>query len=392
MLQTVIEKLKKTLAAANTINNIYAKRDVLGNYNAVKDFFGLHLDTYIIVATLEYFCAKNLDEDFIPELIKGAAPVVQTSWLATKVEEMVKQFINVTQPTTGNMEQSTPQPSSRSVGTHLACPVCAKPYKYKACLHKHIKQHHAGQDVVEEQRDATGTEKPADAAAVEDTEDHHYNYGCVTLMYGLLLRDIDDAVCEGDGSRIIRLYKFLLLLYKMGKNKNYSLSVLKLLCSVNSLLSQKKSHQLVWNRTINERKWQGKRKSLDLKMENYQLVAKTVLRRSGMQNLTPELAIKTGKFIGPLDASVTAFNRDLGMTKKPPRSSTKHHDQDLKILVETVQKAGLFKKDEGRKFDGDNTFSGNPFSSVDVSALAKWMNVNKTSLHSEISSKCVCRD
>ena len=405
LLQTVVEKLKKTSAAdlgtyianANTIKNLYAKRDVLGNYNEVKNFFSLHLDAYITTATLEYFGVDSMDQDFVPEGIKGAAPVVKASWLGTKVEDMVNQFIMVEQPAMETKEQVSPQPSSQNLQS-LACPVCAKPYKYRACLRKHIKQHHGDQETTGTQSDVTGsmgakTSVDVSLAAVDDTEDHCYNYGCVTLMYGLLLRDIDDAVSEGDGSRILRLYKFLLLLYKMGKNKNYALAVLKLLCSVNSLLSQKKAHQVIWNRTINEKKGKGRRKSLDLKMENLQLVSKTVLRRSGMQNLTADLAIKTGKFIGPLDALIKDFNSDLGMKKKPSHSSSKNHDEDLKVLVDSVRKAGLFKReDNGRKLDGDATFSRDPFCSINVSALVKWMNDCKTDCHAELGSRCVCHD
>ena len=126
-------------------------------------------------------------------------------------------------------------------------------------------------------------------------------------------------------------------------------------------------------------------------MENYQLVAKTVLKKSGMQNLTPELAVKTGKFIGPLDALINSFNSDLDMKKKSP-----HHkmdrDKDLKVLVEQVHnKARLFNQsDEGRKLDGDVTFSKDPFVKIDTVALLTWMNEHKKKFHADIESCCSC--
>ncbi|XP_071854642.1 uncharacterized protein [Apostichopus japonicus] len=49
-------------------------------------------------------------------------------------------------------------------------------------------------------------------------EDHKSNYGCATIGLGLLLRNADDAVREGDGARIIQVWKFLMPLFKLHKH------------------------------------------------------------------------------------------------------------------------------------------------------------------------------
>lgn len=406
MLQAAIEELRRTSAAdigtytanANVIRNLYAKRNILQNYNEVKDFFGLHLNAYIVAATLEYFNVKSMKDDFVPEAIKAGAPVVQTSWLMSQVIAMVKHYIlfDVSNVTCGNTEAAesvTTEPQTRRTAkvAQYVCPACNKAYKYKACMEKHIKKLHPRYKTVELAASENATSKSSTKDGDEKV-DTQYNYACVTLMHGLLLRNMDDAVHEGDGDRILRLYKFLLLQYKMGKHKNYSLAVFKLLCSVHALLSQRSAYQLVWNRTINERKGKGHRKSLDLRMENYQLVAKTVLRHSGMQNLTPELAVKTGRFIGPLDKLMANYNHDLGLVSQTSHKQKEKHEKDLEILVEEVHvKSQLFKLcKEGRHFEGDLKYDQNAFGKLDVASLLKWMNECKKRFHENLQTNCIC--
>ena len=45
-------------------------------------------------------------------------------------------------------------------------------------------------------------------SAEEKKEDHVFNYHKAKLTYGLLLSDFGDAIREGDGQRLLSLYKF----------------------------------------------------------------------------------------------------------------------------------------------------------------------------------------
>ena len=38
---------------------------------------------------------------------------------------------------------------------------------------------------------------------IEPTEDPVYNYHCARLAFGLFLAEIDDAIEEGDGDRLV---------------------------------------------------------------------------------------------------------------------------------------------------------------------------------------------
>ena len=45
-------------------------------------------------------------------------------------------------------------------------------------------------------------------------EDHLYNYHSAKLVFGLLLMEFNDAIKEGDGERLLDVYKVALLTYK----------------------------------------------------------------------------------------------------------------------------------------------------------------------------------
>ena len=70
----------------------------------------------------------------------------------------------------------------------------------------------------------------------EQIEDNAKNYCCTALCLGLLTISFNEARKYGDGEKIIVLYKFMVLIFKLaGKNK-YALYGFQLLCQVPSQL------------------------------------------------------------------------------------------------------------------------------------------------------------
>ena len=70
------------------------------------------------------------------------------------------------------------------------------------------------------------------------------SYMSNVLGMGLLAWDMEDAIREGDGERMIRLWKFLLLLFKQAGKTKYSLEAMHLLFNATVALSKKRSHEL----------------------------------------------------------------------------------------------------------------------------------------------------
>ena len=57
-------------------------------------------------------------------------------------------------------------------------------------------------------------------------EDFKYNYHKGKLSYGLLLFDINDAIKEGDGIRLLNLYKIALYVFKCYGRTKYAYTTL----------------------------------------------------------------------------------------------------------------------------------------------------------------------
>ena len=90
------------------------------------------------------------------------------------------------------------------------------------------------------------------ARLVVDNDDDMYNYQCSILEYLMLLRDFQDGVSEGDGARILRCWKFLLLYRKADgpSSRKYCLKGLYLSFQVHCLLSAGEFYRVIWNRSV----------------------------------------------------------------------------------------------------------------------------------------------
>ena len=58
--------------------------------------------------------------------------------------------------------------------------------------------------------------------------DHVYEYACEVMQLGLLF-EFKDAIREGDGHRIIRCWRYFLLIFKHTNRTNYSIEAFHLL-------------------------------------------------------------------------------------------------------------------------------------------------------------------
>ena len=112
-------------------------------------------------------------------------------------------------------------------------------------------------------------------------EDKKLLYAKQVFSLGLLYLDYADTLCEGDGDRIVRCLRYLLILFKTTQHTNYANEVLYMLCSLHFLLSLREAHQLVWNRTIN---WHsgipGHNVACDLHLKHINRLCKDSIRDS----------------------------------------------------------------------------------------------------------------
>ena len=138
--------------------------------------------------------------------------------------------------------------------------------------------------------------RTSDAATAECNDGVHL-YAAELLSLGLLWHGFHDAIREGDGDRILRYWKFLLVVFNSTKHRNYAKEAVNLLLQYNYSLSEREKAQLLWSRCVNMRGYPGANIPCDLFMEHLNRRLKTVIH--GMRaNVSPSAIQKAGKAIG----------------------------------------------------------------------------------------------
>ena len=94
-----------------------------------------------------------------------------------------------------------------------------------------------------------------------------HNYACSFMADLLLVEEFNDAVHEGDGERMLTIWKVLLLNFRATRHTNYAAESVRLIAEALALLTERDAHRLKWCRFINTKGKPGKNISCDLGME-----------------------------------------------------------------------------------------------------------------------------
>ncbi|CAL9702328.1 unnamed protein product [Knipowitschia caucasica] len=213
---------------------------------------------------------------------------------------------------------------------------------------------------------------PKDNSPISTTDcDHVYEHTVARLGFSFILLDFLDAVKEGDGERLMRLYTVALLFYKAYGHSNYAYSTFLLTVQMNATLSPQVAHSLKWNRFWSTKGRKGTNIPLDLHLEHLNGFLKSFLKGLG-PNLNETSAARISRSIGVLKEMMAGTDMELGIS----RQSGDHHadmTKDILTLVDTLQKAELFKQKRGRVYAAFPGFRKNLLAKLDHKALWKWM-------------------
>ena len=94
----------------------------------------------------------------------------------------------------------------------------------------------------------------------------------------LLWEDFHDATKEGNGDRLMMLWKFMLIVFDAGNRYNYRKEAFILLLQCHYFFSPHKTEQLVYGRFINTHGHIGCNISSDLHLEHLNRLLKRILR------------------------------------------------------------------------------------------------------------------
>lgn len=171
--------------------------------------------------------------------------------------------------------------------------------------------------------------------------DSVYNYHSARLQLGFFSLNMEDAIKHGDGQRLLRCYKYLLLLTYKHKHTKYAYAILLFFVKYYALLSEKSAHLLLSNRFINAEGGVGKNIPLDLHMEHLNLVLKRMLRGVG-GNITKSSLQRCAQAIDPLQRVIRGIYEDCGKSKPAGYHGRKSPQESVQIIVNDLSKGRVF--------------------------------------------------
>lgn len=189
----------------------------------------------------------------------------------------------------------------------------------------------------------------------------------------LLLLEYCNAIWEGDGDRVLRLWKFLLIVFKGANRRNYAIEAFTALAQYYFTLPPRLAEQLKWSRFINTSGYAGRNIPCDLHIEHINRAVKTAISGLGA-NLTPLAIVRVGKCIGPLMKACNEFDKEVGITLESGAHSHPNFKKDLaKLLDELHNKSRVFDYQKGRKHKSFKAMKGVLCVKVNQDDLSDWM-------------------
>ena len=332
---------------SDPMKNINAAHDLLEKYtkalvlSAAMDFFGLE--------DFEGEPTRNIFSLEIHHNYKHYAEVVMSSFVDAYMFPRESEMI----------------PANQSWN----CSQCSKKYASRKTLMNHVKSKHSGVDVLSDN---------AAAPASNTAQDHILNYSRCALGLGMLALDFNDARQLGDGDRIIRLHKILLLHFKAARKPKYSFQVLRLLAQVKCFLTPRLSYELVWNRFVNTSGEMRGNVEVDRALEHRNRVF-----QENCQGLRGKI---TQKSVTRISRSVQQLHQvlvNVDKQVKVRKASSRRHltgKPDVVALAKEFHEARIFEESANRSHSRFPNFPVSFLSTLHVPELQKWILASLKSL------------
>ena len=187
-----------------------------------------------------------------------------------------------------------------------------------------------------------------------------------------MAKNFIDARKHGDGKRIIRLYKFLLLYFKIDHRKKYAYQSLHLLAQVSFLLPPALAHELTWNRFVNTKGKVDTNVELDRHLEHHNNYVKTDLSQY-QGKITDKSIERCSRSYKKMQVIVENFDKQLGVKEPSGRHTQVDWEDDVRQLVEQFVRAEIFTFIPGRNHSRFPGFPKSFLSTLDLLSFKKWI-------------------
>ena len=312
-----------------------------------EEFFLLVVKAHIVCAAMTLFGMTTVDNepavsDIFPSGCQELQPEQRRNILVMAAQRIVDKYINISLPEAQVTDSEDPS-QSRDSGR----PKPSRKSKASSKSKHSSKTSDKGSDLVLE-------------------------YASETLTLGLFLMEFVDAIREGDGDRIIRCWRFFMLLFKASNRTNYSIEAFTLLCQFHFIFSERMKQQLVWSRTVNTHGRPGKNISMDLHMEHLNRECKAAISGLGA-NVTEQAVKRVGKCLGEIVKVTSNFDSQTGVNCESAYHTTRSEEKDFSALLQQLNHSEVFRMKKSRKHTSFPKIKQNLMKKLDVKDLEKWM-------------------
>ena len=207
-------------------------------------------------------------------------------------------------------------------------------------------------------------------AAEEVDNDYILNYQMASLSMNLMIRNVNDAIREGDGLRLIETYKLVLLFFKKFGRTKYAFTLLKLFTKIR--VQPETAFNLIWNRFVNTRGLRGRNIPLDLKMEHNNGFLKELLRNL-RSNLNESNAARVAQTMKNLQSVIKNYEKCVDIKESVSGRNKAKYPESVAKLAEEYVKAEVYSFTPGREHESFPKFEKNLLLGLDSSNFHSWM-------------------
>lgn len=248
-------------------------------------------------------------------------------------------------------------PSERDLtsSSTLVCPVCTTSFATTKSLKDHIKtKHNPGDDD-------------------KDSHDAVYAYSCGALSMCMVAYEFTNARQLGDGERIIRLMKYMLLYFRSAGKVKYAYQVLRQLAQAKCFLSPREAHNLVWNRFANIKGKEDTNVELDRVIEHINLLVKNNCR--GLHGQVKQKTIdRLSRSCQHMHTAISRQDKATDIHGASKKRRVVDQSEDVMTLAQHLHQEQIFRVDEaGRYHKAFPAFTRGYIMTVDHRQLHSWM-------------------
>ena len=186
--------------------------------------------------------------------------------------------------------------------------------------------------------------------STRDARDKVLEYTKQVLSTGCIYLEFVDAVREGDSERVLRCWKYLLVIFHNTNRHNYAKEAISLLYQYyHNFLTPHQMEQLLYSRFVNTVGLPGRNVSADLHMEHLNREIK--LSISGLQaNKTEAAILRYSRALGTIAPILQQFDE----CNKIPDHYTRHvrpsMKKDMLEIMKHIRSCKVFNFIPGRKY------------------------------------------